>query len=127
MGSNNAKQAAVQAVVAADWIDAQTWPESGVEVVISASGYGRAWVSVETVDEDTFHQLRRNIGGPWEKASDSLGVEFRRVMADDLEVHLRPPRGTCERVKVGTKTVDVFETRCPDSLLAGSVGGSVPA
>lgn len=127
MGSTNAKEAAAQAVRAAEWIEGQSWPDTGIDVLVSAGGYGtsRAWVSVETVDEDTFHQVRRSIGGPWRKDSDIIGVEFVREVDDELEVRVRPPRGTCQRVKVGTKTVDVFETRCPDSFLADDV--AVPA
>lgn len=119
-----------QARKAADYLDAHDWP-SGTDIRISADispvlGQARAIVSVDTLDVDALIATRRTVG-PMDRCEDTVGggFYFRAKPYDGLVVQVNPPAGVCERVQIGTREIPVYETTCPDSVLA--LGNEVPA
>lgn len=103
--------------------------------------YGR--IGWATTSLSQMRAIRMAIGGKWAKAKDWLYSDrvcleqyVDAADGDTVRLLLIPPSGVCEKVKVGTETVkvkrvvtpaveeeieevrDVFETKCPDSLLA---------
>ena len=103
---------------AAAWVAVQPWPDD-VHVNIGAGTQytTKAIVSVDVLDLDTFRAVRR-IVGPVERSKAGGRLYFIGDPLPGMTVHIDLPADTCERVQVGEKTVPVYETRCPESVLA---------
>ena len=112
------RRAAENAKTAAAWVAAQDWPDDVHVNVGAGSRYGaNAVVSVDLLDLDAFRAVRR-IVGPVERHQSGSAMYFAGNPIPDVAVHIDLPADTCERVQVGTREVPVYETRCPESVLA---------
>ena len=103
------------AVRAAQWVGAQQWPDD-VTVSIRGAAEGPS-VHVAVMDLDAFRAVRR-IVGEMSKYGTGSSLYFAGSPEPGLDVFVDLPADTCERVQVGTKEVPVYETRCPESVLA---------
>ena len=100
-----------------------------IDIATYAKPLIRVFVRNDTDDNSVLRTLRRRIGA-MDKVDNKYSGMYLEQKNEDFIVQLHPTSGTCNKVQVGTKTVEkpdpnaptvtveepVYEWQCPDVL-----------